>query len=52
MTNKPIHDRRRRTLRVPAVEQRAVPTAELAAFGQQEIGRWAEAVKRSGAQVD
>jgi tripartite-type tricarboxylate transporter receptor subunit TctC len=34
------------------VEQRAVPAAELPAFGQQEIGRWAEAVKRSGAQVD
>jgi tripartite-type tricarboxylate transporter receptor subunit TctC len=34
------------------VEQRAVPAAELAAFGQQEIARWAEAVKRSGAQVD
>jgi tripartite-type tricarboxylate transporter receptor subunit TctC len=34
------------------VESRAVPPAELAAFGQQEIRRWAEAVKRSGAQVD
>jgi tripartite-type tricarboxylate transporter receptor subunit TctC len=34
------------------VEQRAVPAAELAAFGRQEIARWAEAVKRSGAQVD
>jgi tripartite-type tricarboxylate transporter receptor subunit TctC len=34
------------------VEQRAMNSAELAAFGAQEIGRWAEAVKRSGAQID
>jgi tripartite-type tricarboxylate transporter receptor subunit TctC len=34
------------------VESRAVPATELAAFGQQEIRRWAEAVRRSGAQVD
>jgi tripartite-type tricarboxylate transporter receptor subunit TctC len=34
------------------VESRAIPASELAAFGQAEIQRWAEAVKRSGAQVD
>lgn len=34
------------------VESRAIPPAELAAFGVQEIQRWAEAVRRSGAQVD
>ena len=34
------------------VETRALPAAELAAFGQQEVRRWAEAVRRSGAQVD
>ena len=34
------------------VEPKAVPAAELAAFGAQEIKRWAEAVQRSGAQVN
>jgi hypothetical protein len=34
------------------VESRALPPAELAAFGTQEIQRWGEAVRRSGAQVD
>jgi tripartite-type tricarboxylate transporter receptor subunit TctC len=34
------------------VETRPLPAAELAAFGQQEVRRWAEAVRRSGAQVD
>ena len=34
------------------VESRALPAAELQAFGAQEIRRWAEAVRRSGAQVD
>ncbi|MBL8339722.1 MAG: tripartite tricarboxylate transporter substrate binding protein, partial [Rhodoferax sp.] len=34
------------------VESRALPPAELAAFGAQEIQRWGEAVRRSGAQVD
>lgn len=34
------------------VEPRAIAPAELAAFNQAEIRRWAEAVKRSGAQVD
>jgi tripartite-type tricarboxylate transporter receptor subunit TctC len=34
------------------VESRAVAPTELAAFGTQEIGRWAEAVRRSGAQLD
>ncbi len=34
------------------VESRAIPPGELAAFGQDEIKRWAEAVRRSGAQVD
>ena len=34
------------------VESRPLAAAELLAFGPQEIKRWAEAVKRSGAQVD
>ena len=34
------------------VETRALAAAELPAFGQQEVRRWAEAVRRSGAQVD
>jgi tripartite-type tricarboxylate transporter receptor subunit TctC len=34
------------------VESRPLAGAELVAFGPQEIKRWAEAVKRSGAQVD
>jgi tripartite-type tricarboxylate transporter receptor subunit TctC len=34
------------------VESRPLAGAELLAFGPQEIKRWAEAVKRSGAQVD
>lgn len=34
------------------VEPRSIPATELAAFGQAEIQRWAEGVKRSGAQVD
>jgi tripartite-type tricarboxylate transporter receptor subunit TctC len=34
------------------VESRAIAPGELAAFGTQEIQRWAEAVKRSGAQLD
>jgi tripartite-type tricarboxylate transporter receptor subunit TctC len=34
------------------VESRALPPAELAAFGAQEIQRWGEAVRRSGAQLD
>jgi len=34
------------------VETRPMAAAEFAAFGQQEIRRWAEAVKRSGAQID
>jgi tripartite-type tricarboxylate transporter receptor subunit TctC len=34
------------------VEPRAIAPGELAAFGAQEIARWAEAVKRSGAQLD
>lgn len=34
------------------VESRLLPAAELQAFGAQEIKRWAEAVRRSGAQVD
>ena len=50
-----------RALAVPAVatrlnelgvESRPVAPSELAAFGQNEIKRWAEAVRRSGAQVD
>jgi tripartite-type tricarboxylate transporter receptor subunit TctC len=34
------------------VESRAIAAGELAAFGAQEVRRWAEAVKRSGAQLD
>jgi tripartite-type tricarboxylate transporter receptor subunit TctC len=34
------------------VEPRPLPASELTAFGQSEIRRWAEATKRSGAQVD
>ena len=34
------------------VEQRSLSAAELAEFGPAEIRRWAEAVRRSGAQVD
>ncbi len=34
------------------VETRPMPVAEMASFGAQEITRWSEAVKRSGAQVD
>ena len=34
------------------VEARAIAPGELAAFGTQEIKRWAEAVRRSGAQLD
>lgn len=34
------------------VESRTMTAAELLPFGQAEIRRWAEAVKRSGAQVD
>jgi tripartite-type tricarboxylate transporter receptor subunit TctC len=34
------------------VEARAMAAGELAAFGAQEVQRWAEAVRRSGAQLD
>jgi tripartite-type tricarboxylate transporter receptor subunit TctC len=34
------------------VEMRTLPPAELVAFGAQEIKRWGEAVRRSGAQLD
>lgn len=34
------------------VETRPLAAAELPVFGQQEVRRWAEAVRRSGAQVD
>jgi len=34
------------------IEPRTIAPSELAAFGVQEIARWAEAVKRSGAQLD
>jgi hypothetical protein len=33
-------------------EPRALAPSELLAFGTQEVQRWAEAVKRSGAQLD
>ena len=56
-----LRDGLQRALAAPAVasrlaelgvEPRSIPPGELAAFGQAEIARWAEAVKRSGAQVD
>ncbi len=56
-----LRDAMARALALPAVaarlnelgvEPRALAPGELAAFGQAEIQRWAEAVKRSGAQVD
>jgi tripartite-type tricarboxylate transporter receptor subunit TctC len=34
------------------VESRAMAPSELSAFGTQEVQRWAEAVRRSGAQLD
>ena len=39
-------------LAAQGVEKANVPTADLPAFGQREIGKWAELVKQSGAQVD
>ncbi len=39
-------------LRDQGVEQRALKPEELAAFNRAELGKWAELVKRSGAQVD
>lgn len=39
-------------LREQGVEQRALKAEELAAFNKSEIDKWAELVKRSGAQVD
>ena len=56
-----LRDAMARALATPAVsarlnelgvEQRAIAHGDLAAFGQNEIKRWAEAVRRSGAQVD
>ena len=56
-----LRDALQRALLAPAVaarlgelgvESRTIPAAELAAFGNVEIQRWSEAVKRSGAQVD
>jgi tripartite-type tricarboxylate transporter receptor subunit TctC len=39
-------------LRDQGIEQRAMKTDELAPFNQGELVKWAELVKRSGAQVD
>jgi len=39
-------------LREQGVEQRALRAEELAAFNRVEIDKWAQLVKRSGAQVD
>jgi tripartite-type tricarboxylate transporter receptor subunit TctC len=39
-------------LREQGVEQRALPTEQLVAFNRAEVEKWAELVKRSGAQVD
>jgi tripartite-type tricarboxylate transporter receptor subunit TctC len=56
-----LRDAMHRALQAPAVatrlaelgvESQPIAATELAAFGQAEIKRWAEAVKRSGAQVD
>lgn len=39
-------------LAAQGVEKANVATGDLPAFGQREIGKWAELVKQSGAQVD
>ncbi|MES2991794.1 MAG: tripartite tricarboxylate transporter substrate-binding protein [Pseudomonadota bacterium] len=39
-------------LREQGVEQRAMRADEMAPFNRTELGKWAELVKRSGAQVD
>lgn len=39
-------------LAAQGVEKASVATADLPAFGQREIAKWAELVKQSGAQVD
>jgi tripartite-type tricarboxylate transporter receptor subunit TctC len=39
-------------LKEQGIEQRPMRADEMAPFNQVEIGKWAELVKRSGAQVD
>ena len=39
-------------LKEQGIEQRPMRAAEMAPFNQAEIGKWAELVRRSGAQVD
>ena len=39
-------------LREQGIEQRAMKADEMAPFNQLELGKWAELVKRSGAQID
>lgn len=39
-------------LREQGIEQRALPADQLAAFNRAEIDKWAQLVRRSGAQVD
>ena len=39
-------------LREQGIEQRALKADELGPFNKAEIDKWAELVKRSGAQVD
>jgi tripartite-type tricarboxylate transporter receptor subunit TctC len=39
-------------LREQGIEQRALKADELGPFNKVEIDKWAELVKRSGAQVD
>ena len=39
-------------LREQGIEQRAMRPAEMAPFNKDELGKWAELVRRSGAQVD
>ena len=60
-THAKLRDAMARALAMPAVvarlnelgvEARAIAPNEWTAFGQNEIKRWAEAVRRSGAQVD
>ena len=39
-------------LREQGIEQRPMRADEMAPFNRVELGKWAELVKRSGAQVD
>ena len=39
-------------LQAQGIEKASVPPQDLAAFSQREVGKWADLVKQSGAQVD